>query len=231
MRKHCLSISICILALVCGTCAADPGAPSGPHERPRIEVSDAVILAMREQKDITLDAQRIEQFERLLRVARTAVPAQVAAIHARPDSDYRTVGVKVTGEIAAAFDQGRLRTGNAKLDALLARFELTSVRLALGATPEDPANWYWLTFNGPIQTARLAAAIQDLQIANIAHAERSITIGDGDDIRATQTGSDWTIAFIHGEGDCPAGCIHRIRTRVLVDSGGQAHLLGEGEEG
>jgi hypothetical protein len=226
MRKHCLSISLCILALACVSCASDSGAPSGPREHPLIEVGDAVILAMREQKEIALDAQRVEQFERLLRVARAAVPAQVAALHARPDSDYRTVGVKVTGGIAAAFEQGRLRTGNSMLDALLAQFELSGVRLAIRATPEDPASWYWLTFDGPIQTARLAAAMMDLQIADIMHAEPNSIFGDGDDIRATQTGSDWTIVFIDGEGDCPAGCTNRTRTRVLVDSAGQAHLLG-----
>ena len=222
-----LRLSMFLCALACSACAADSGGPSGPSGSLPIQVDDAVILTMRGQRDIALDTQQVEQFRRLLRVARTAVLPQVAEIHARPDSDYRTIGVKGTGEIAAAFDQGKLRTGNAKVDALLARFELTGVRLAIPAAPGDPAKWYWLTFNGPIQTARLATAMQDLQIAEIAHAEPNNIFGDGDDIRATQTGSDWTIAFIHGEGDCPAGCIKHTRTRVLVDASGRAHLLGE----
>lgn len=220
---HRLSMFLGTLALACSACGADSGAPSGS---PPTEVDDAVILAMRDQTDIAFDAQRTEQFRSLLRVARTVVPAQVAAIHARPDSDYRIIGVQVTGEIAMAFDQGELRTGNVELDTLLERFELTSVRLAIRATPQQPAAWYWLTFEGPIQTARLASAIESLQIPEIAHAEPNGIIGDGDDIRATQTGSEWNIVFIHGEGDCPAGCIHHMRTRVVVDARGRAHLLG-----
>jgi hypothetical protein len=227
MTKDYVPMLLCTVALACSACAADQDAPREPPGSSPVQVDDAVILDMRVQTDIALDTRLVEQFRRLLRVARTVLPEQVSAIHARPDSDYRTVGVKVTGEIAAVFDQGRLRTGNVKLDALLALFELTSVRLAIPATPQDPATWYWLTFNGPIQTARLATAIQDLQIAEIEHAEPNSILGDGDDIRAAQSGSDWTITFIHGEGDCPAGCTRRTLTRVLVDAGGQAHLLPE----
>jgi hypothetical protein len=221
---------LCALGLTYEACATGPGSPSAPPGRP-IQVDDAVILALREQGDIALDRQLLEQFRQLLRVARTVVSAPVAAIHARPDSDYREVGVEVTGEIATAFSQDSLRTGSTKLDALLARFDLTSIRRADSTIPQDPSSrpfhWYWLTFQGPIQTRRLATAILDLHIAEIAHAEPNGTIGDGDDIRAIRGGAGWTIMFIHGEGDCPAGCIQHTRTSVFVDAGGEAHLLGD----
>lgn len=220
---------LCTLGLACGACATGSGSPSAPPD-PLIPVDDAVILTLREQSKIVLDLELVDHFQRLLRAARSVVPASVAAIHARPDSDYREVGVEVTGEIARAFDRDSLRTGT-RLDALLAQFGLTSVRPATLSISQDPSSrpfrWYWLTFAGPIQTGRLATAIQDLHIAEIAHAEPNSTIGDGDDLRATRSGSGWMVVFIHGEGDCPAGCILHTRTSVFVDAGGEAHLVGE----
>lgn len=233
MRKGLLSWFLCTLALAigcaCGPHAPDPGQPPVRQRDSDSNVDDAVILASREQKDIALDLRLVAQFRRLLRVARTMVPEKVASIHARPDSDYETVGLKVTGDIAAAFDGGNLRTGVAELDALFARFELMNVRVAFRATPNGPSSdqfsWYWLRFKGPIQTARLSDAIKALQIANIAHAEQNNIYGDGDDIRAKRAEAGWIMTFIHGEGDCMAGCTHRTLVRVFVGDDGRALLL------
>ena len=230
MRKPRLSMLLCTVALVCGACGTEPDPPSAPPSSP-IEVDDAVILTLRAQTDIALDLRRVEEFRRLLRIARAAVPPQVAAIHSIADSDYSKVALNATGTIAIAFDQGRLRTGNDALDALFARFGLSSARVGEWSPRQDPSsgqfNLYWLTFKGPIQTALLARAIQDLHIAEIKYAEPNHTIGGGDTIWATRTEAGWTIVFDHGEGDCPAGCIQHTRTRVLVDPDGKAHLLGE----
>ena len=212
-----------VTALGCGTSQAgdhDP-VPGGFHTE--ISGDDGVILAIRMQTDpsIALDTSLISQFDRLIRLARTANPTVLSSIHARPDVTLKTMSLRVKGGVAAAFGRGDLRTGIIALDALLANFQLVAVRSPLG-----PDGYFDLQFKQPLRTVRLAESIKALGLAEILSAAPDGIIGDGDNIFAIHTAGGWVIKFIHGAGDCPAGCTERTETDVLVGDDDGVHLLG-----
>jgi hypothetical protein len=183
---------------------------------------DGVILAVRMQTgpSIAVDPSLVLQLDRLIRVARTASPTVLSGIHARPDVALNTMSLRVTGGVAAAFGRGELRTGISALDALLANFQLVAAR-----SPPVPDGYFALQFKQPLRTAQLAAAIKALGIAEIVDAAPEGIVGDGDNLFAIHEAGGWVIKFIHGEGDCPAGCTEHTETDVLVGDDGGVHLL------
>ena len=166
----------------CGT--ADTG--TAPDQSCPRDTEDAVVLALQAEpggQDIALDRSLIAQFQHLLHVARAANPVVLANIHATPRLAVDTISLRATGRVAAAFDHGDPRTGIAGLDSLLAKYQLSSVRvLAFPPSPDRSAtipNAYSLRFKVPIRTTRLAEAIKALAIDGVSSVSPSLVIGDG----------------------------------------------------
>lgn len=221
-----LPVVICLAVTGCGAAGAgtDDLVP-GPW-RP---ADDAVILAVRNQNGIALDSRLATQFQHLLDRARTASPGTLASIHARPEFVLNEMLVKATGSVATAFERGAVRTGTIALDVLLASHQLASVRPVYRArtTPTAQPTLYVLSFRAPIQVPRLVTAVEELSISDISGVYPNEILGDGDNIFAQHTAGGWVIAFVHGEGDCPAGCTMRTSTRVLVGEDDTVRILPE----
>jgi hypothetical protein len=130
----------------------------------------------------------------LLDRARTGSPGTLANIHARPEFVLNEMLVEATGSVATTFERGAIRTGPSR-----------------STSPTAQPAVYVLSFRAPIQVSRLVTAVKQLPISDLSGVYPNGIVGDGDNIFAQHTADGWVIAFVHGEGDCPAGCMMRTR--------------------
>lgn len=168
---------------------------------------DAVILALRVATGAWLSADQARAFDTDINRIRQQVPA-VARIRARADFVPRDLLVTVNPGTPwiADWKNGTLATGETALDALLAEYGITSVRLL--ADYGDGGATLVLRFG---QTLNMKALKDLVQAASprITAAEPNGIAGDGDNITFRNTGGVKTYTFSQGWGDCPAGCIDR----------------------
>ncbi|AHG93562.1 hypothetical protein J421_6027 (plasmid) [Gemmatirosa kalamazoonensis] len=243
------SLAIAGLAIAGAACS---GQPTGPEFPPPASVvaalpdsaaaayrHDAVALAVRELRrvgppaaqPIEVPADLVESLYRSLAAvyAATSLPARDSVvtlyrIHAFGESQQLIViADDPLPRWADALAHGVLHTGDASIDALVARYGLTlDQRYAL-------TTGLMVTLGATRPTNMAALATRFASIAGVRAAEPNGSGGDGDDIRAEPSSGGWRLEYSVGYGDCPAGCISRHYWTFDVD--GAARVTYRGSRG
>jgi hypothetical protein len=235
--------------LVVGAACAEPIAPGddfprveqATHHVPDGPVrgayqEDAVRLAIRHLVNIGAAARHDVDppmplvaglFNALERVHAFTHPARdtvidVYRIHTFPHPQTRQVMVRVDPAHAwtRAWSGGNTLTGNAAVDSLIVRYELTLHRYYLWTIGEVAV----LAAGRPLNATALAARFAP--ITGVVWAEPDGMGGDGADIRASRSGDGWRLDYSVGYGDCPAGCIQRRTWSFSVSAAGMVRYLG-----
>lgn len=138
----------------------------------------------------------------------------------RPATRQLIVGLESSAEWAQAWREGKTETGNARIDALLRRYDLSLERFYDWSTDDAAV----LQAAAPLNIAALAAEFAPL--AGVRYAEPNGYGGDGNDIGAERIAGAWRLAYSLGFGDCPAGCISRHFWTFEVSDAGNVTYLG-----
>lgn len=129
------------------------------------------------------------------------------------DSVARAVHQRLPAQRRDSVDPGGARWVGDTIVAHLRLQGLDRVNATLGVTRGSLLVWderrsvLYPHFARPVN--RAAAANMYQGAPEIRSAVYGMTIGDGDDIRATRDSTGLTLHFSKGWGDCPAGCINR----------------------
>jgi hypothetical protein len=112
-------------------------------------------------------------------------------------------------------------TGNANIDTLMQRYDLT-VRDYSGI-PQG-SEWAVLRSSRPLNVQQLVERFKG--IPGVVTPEPNGSCCDGNDIKATNGPNVWQFSFILGWGDCPSGCISRRFWDFRVSTDGTVEFLG-----
>lgn len=193
----------------------------------KFEVDLAAILAMRmhEVNEVVLDMAQREEIEQLLYRAYQLDP-QLAYIEAQREFSMNELLVTAElPEVRAAWDQGRLETGVAALDALLAEHGAVEV------TSFDNAAAYVITFDNYLYMPLLAAMLEDTEGIDTADVAGYFYLGAVcDDIELIRHEGDWLLSFTMGWGieSIPSSCHLAHWWTVRLSDDGTARFDGEG---
>jgi hypothetical protein len=221
------------LALLVGCDVAAPVAPGPPALSPDEEAAyaaDATVLAFRYQLQAgDRDAVEIpddlvdDLADALVRARTSENGGLIIGIHARAALSPVRLLVAVDPEAAwaGAWRAGATETGDAAVDALLDRYNLSLSRYIEGL---DLA-----VLNSPVALNTVALAGRFAGLDGVRYAEPDGLAGDGDDITAVRSDDGWVLDFSRGSGDCPAGCIERTFWTFEVDDDGDVRYLGSRE--
>lgn len=193
----------------------------------KFEVDLAAILAMRmhEVNEVVLDMAQREEIAQLLYRAYQLDP-QLAYIEAQREFSMNELLVTAAlPEVRAAWDQGRLETGVAALDALLAEHGAVEV------ISFDNAAAYVITFDSYLYMPLLAAVLEDTEGIDTADVAGYFSIGAScDDIELTRHEGDWLVTFTMGWGieSIPSSCHLRHWWTVRLSDDGTTVFDGEG---
>ncbi len=132
-------------------------------------------------------------------------------IHAPPVARAISIGLDTTRAWTHAWQSGALHTGNAAVDALVARYGLRlGTYYASGPTVLlEPTS---LTNVVPV-----AAAFARLDGVRYADPDAFLFNGGGIALRRTVFG--WDVEFSYGAGDCPSGCLLHHHWSFAVERG------------
>ncbi|MFQ6093918.1 MAG: HEAT repeat domain-containing protein, partial [bacterium] len=108
-------------------------------------------------------------------------------------------------------------TGNSTIDSLTEIYGMISVS-------ESPY-WFVLEFAQPLKIPLLSQLYK--VVAGVIDAWPKYVCCVIDNIEAFMKDQIWHLAFTHGWGDCPAGCIHRYYWYVTVDKNLNTLLVEE----
>lgn len=227
-------------------CGGGPLAPdAGARTLPTLDVAlpdsvaeayrrDAVTLAVRQHREGRSPAERpvevpaalVDGFYRALAAVHASTgPARdtvvaVFRIHAFPEATQLLVGVDPAQPWTQGWARGETVTGNAAVDALVARYGLRVERYY----PWVSGHAAVLGSARPLDVAALASRFAGL--AGVRYAEPNGYMGDGDDIRARPVVGGWELDYSLGFGDCPAGCTGRRWWTFVVDPAGRVTYRG-----
>jgi hypothetical protein len=183
-----------------------------------LNIQDAIILTLRSQDGILLDTLMQSEISKVLQAARNQYDT-LQSIHAFPDYVANQLMLKSDAAWTQAWYQGELLTGNPAIDSLTALYQMTAVDIH--------SFCFVLNFAQPLKMTLLAAIYE--KIPGVIFAEPNGYIGDGDNIEWFKKNNTWHLAFSHGWGDCPAGCINRYYWYVTINENLTAQLIEEKE--
>jgi hypothetical protein len=191
-----------------------PGPASG-QGTPRAFSLDVIWLTFSLQQGIVMDTALAIQIESALAAART-VNDSLKLVHEWSRYTPGCMSVEAQPGWKAAWDSGRLQTGNAAIDSLGAYYGLTTVKWF-------SRSYYTLSFSRAADMQKLAARYMQ---AGSPWAGACAVLGDGDRIWLSHKNNGWQFVFSLGWGDCPSGCTARCYWYVEVDSNGHASFVG-----
>jgi len=184
-----------------------------------LNTQDAITLTLRLQEGIPLDTLMQNEIAKVLQAARNQSDT-LQSIHAFPDYVTNQLMLKSDAAWTQAWYQGKLLTGNPAIDSLTELYQMTAV-------DTSDMKWFALNFAQPLKMTLLAAIYE--KIPGVIFAEPNGYIGDGDNIECFNKNNTWHLAFSHGWGDCPAGCINRYYWYITVNENLTARLIEERE--
>lgn len=180
---------------------------------------DAIVLALRLQETMFLDTALALEIDTVVAAARSHCP-EVGSISAFPDYVCNEILFRSDAPWTSAWLEGELITGNAEVDSLGARYNLTGASVVT-------RNIFKLEFQQALNTRWLGLLYS--QIDGIIDAGPNHICCDGPDIEALKRSNTWHLAFLNAWGDCFSGCIFRYYYYVTVDPQGNVSLIDEGE--
>ena len=121
---------------------------------------------------------------------------EVASIRARPLVDPSSLTVSFD-------DEGIVAVRAGTYDA----WACPNMQYGASFTVTTLSNFVTLSFPGLYRTSLVAADYASLE--HVAQVSPNGTVGDGDNICVRAHGDTYEYLFVHGQGDCEAGCITR----------------------
>jgi hypothetical protein len=248
MHRICLAALVCLTA-ACGGDGVTPAPGPGPaplvpvsdnaglpDSLAQIYRADAVTLAARlgksssakpELQAVELPVSVVESLFRALAAVHqaTSLPARDSVVvrykvHTFPEAQEILVGIQPSTPWLAPWTSGRLPTGTAGVDSLIAPYGLTVKQIF----DWNIGRYLLVGTTRAINASALAARFARAPF--VRNAEPNAVGGDGNNIAATPRGDGWTLDYSVGYGDCPAGCINRHTWSFAVDAAGRVTYLG-----
>ncbi len=198
--------------------------------------TDAAVLTLRrvqeeipfDEQDAELPPEWIERFYGALIAvhnasSRMASAADVEGFHTWPNDGvyYLSIGVDSTEGWVQEWQQGRLLTGNARVDELLRAYDLTLD----GLWNSYRQTVAYLRSERPLNTPKVASFFEG--IPGVDFAQQGGSWGPDAGIVAKVGDGYVELTYTVGWGDCPSGCINRHWWVFRVYDSGAVQFMKE----